>query len=180
MHRSALLLLFIALAPAAFAQDAVPPRPSPLAITSCLYKDSYLKIVYSQPHKKGREIFGKLVPYEQVWRLGANEATEITTTRDIFVSGQLLPAGTYAMYAIPYSDNWVIIFNSNVGQWGSYNYDEKKDVLRVVAPSRPIGNNTVFEAFTISIDEHNNRAQLFFRWDRTEASLTIDFIEPRP
>jgi hypothetical protein len=67
------------------AQEAIKPRPSPLAISSARYKDTYLKITYSQPHKKERVIFGKLVPYGEVWRTGANEATEITITRDILI-----------------------------------------------------------------------------------------------
>jgi hypothetical protein len=179
MQRFALLLIFIAVTPT-LAQEAIPARPSPLAIASCLYKDTYLKIVYSQPHKKGREIFGKLVPYEQVWRAGANEATEITVTRDVFVAGQLLPAGTYSLLAIPYKDNWVIIFNRDVGQWGSYNYNEKNDALRVVAPVTILENNVVFEPFTIKVDQNNNKATILFIWDRTQASLNVDFIEPRP
>lgn len=180
MLRSALLLIFIAVAPILFAQEAIPHRPSPLAIVSCLYKDTYLKIVYSQPHKKGREIFGKLVPYEQVWRTGANEATEITITREIFVSGQMLPAGTYSVFSIPYQDNWVIIFNRDLGQWGAYNYNQKNDVLRVVAPVAPIENNLVYEPFTIKVDQHNNKANILFMWDRTQASLSVGFIEPKP
>jgi hypothetical protein len=180
MLRFASLLIFIAAAPNLFAQEAIPPRPSPLAVASCLYKDSYLKIVYSQPHKKGREVFGKLVPYEQVWRLGANEATEVTVTRDVFVAGQNLPAGTYSMFAIPYKDNWIIIFNRDLGQWGSYNYNEKNDMLRVVAPVKQIENNLVFEPFTIKVEQTNNKATILFMWDRTQASLSVDFIEPRP
>jgi len=180
MLRHASLLLFIAAAQNLFAQEAIPHRPSPLAIASCLYKDTYLKIVYSQPHKNGREIFGKLVPFEQVWRMGANEATEITITRDVFVASQLLAAGTYSVYGIPYDDNWVIIFNRDLGQWGSYNYNEKNDVLRVVAPVTTIENNLVYEPFTIKVDQRNNKAFIIFMWDRTKAALPVDFIEPRP
>src|SRR5688572_32176288 len=74
------------------AQDALPTRPSPTAIVSARYKDTYVKITYCQPRKRGREVFGKLVPFGEVWRTGANEATEITLTRDLFVNGTLLPA----------------------------------------------------------------------------------------
>jgi len=180
MQRYASLLVFIAAAQTLFAQEAIPPRPSPLAVSTCLYKDTYLKIAYSQPHKRGREIFGKLVPYEQVWRLGANEATEITITRDIFVAGQLLAAGTYSVFGIPFKDNWVIIFNGDLGQWGSYNYNEKHDVLRVVAQASTIENNVVYEPFTIKVDQRNNKAFIIFMWDRTQAVLPVEFIEPRP
>jgi hypothetical protein len=180
MLRSIFWLVFVGAAPSLFAQEEFQHRPSPLAIASCKYKDSYLKIVYSQPQKKGREIFGKLVPFEQVWRTGANEATEITLTRDVFVAGQMLAAGTYSIYSIPYPDNWVIIFNRDLGQWGSYNYNEKNDVLRVVAPVTLMQNNLVYEPFTIKVDQHNNKAFIQFLWDRTQASLPVDFIEPRP
>src|SRR5690242_11166359 len=83
------------------AQDAPPTRPSPTAIASARYKDTYVKITYCQPRKRGREVFGKLVPFGDVWRTGANEATEITLTRDLMVNGTLLLAGTYSMFTIP-------------------------------------------------------------------------------
>jgi hypothetical protein len=180
VHRLILWFVVLGAAPNLFAQEALQHRPSPLAIASYKYKDSYLKIVYSQPSKNGRDIFGKLVPYEQVWRTGANEATEITITKEVFVAGQLLPAGTYSMFTIPFADNWIIIFNRDLGQWGSYNYNEKSDVLRVVAPVTPVENNVVYEPFTIKIDQHNNKAFILFLWDRTQASLPVDFIEPKP
>ncbi|MEJ0032057.1 MAG: DUF2911 domain-containing protein [Bacteroidota bacterium] len=113
-----LLLLLIAFSSHTFAQEAVPSRPSPLAIAACKYKDSYLKITYSQPHKRGREIFGTLVPYGQVWRLGANEATELTITREVFINGQFLPAGTYSLFAIPDKEKWTIIVSKDVGTLG--------------------------------------------------------------
>src|SRR5688500_16796609 len=79
-------------------QVALTPRPSPLATINMRFKDAYIKIVYSQPHKNGREIFGKLVPYGEVWSTGANEATEITLTRDMLINNQLLKAGTYSLF----------------------------------------------------------------------------------
>src|SRR5687768_5690444 len=83
------------------AQENFKTRPSPLAIAAMRHKDAYVKIVYSQPQKRGREIFGKLVPFGQVWRLGANEATEITITKDLLINAVLVKAGTYSMFAIP-------------------------------------------------------------------------------
>jgi len=80
------------------AQTVLKPRTSPLAIVAARYKNTYLKITYSQPQKNGREIFGKLVPYDQVWRTGANEATEITITNDILINGTTLKAGTYSLF----------------------------------------------------------------------------------
>jgi hypothetical protein len=173
-----LILLFSSFS--LFAQEAVQPRPSPLAVVSCKYKDTYLKIVYSQPHKRGREVFGKLVPFGQVWRLGANEATELTITREVFIDSQLLQAGTYAMFAIPEKDKWTIIFNSETGQWGSYNYNPAKDVLRIERATQILPGELVYEPFTIAIDQKNNKADIVLTWDKTTISFGVDFIEPKP
>lgn len=181
MYRKHLpLFLLVALASPLFAQEAVPPRPSPVAIVSYKYKDSYLKIVYSQPHKRGREVFGKLVPYGQVWRLGANEATELTISREVFIDSHLLPAGTYAVFAIPEKDKWTIIFNSELGQWGAFNYNPTKDVLRIERATQMLPGELVYEPFTIAIDPKNNKADIVFTWDKTTVSFGVDFIEPKP
>ncbi|MEI9922089.1 MAG: DUF2911 domain-containing protein [Bacteroidota bacterium] len=177
------LLLFILLASLAtftFAQEAIPPRPSPLAIAACKYKDSYLKITYSQPHKRGREIFGKLVPYGQVWRLGANEATELTISREVFIGGHLLPAGTYSLFAIPDQEKWTIIVSKDVGLWGSYNYNQANDVMRFDVASRMLPGELVYEPFTIFIDQKTNKADIVISWDKTTLSFGVDFIEPKP
>jgi hypothetical protein len=162
------------------AQEAVPPRSSPLALASAKYKDSYLKITYSQPHRRGREIFGKLVPYGEVWRLGANEATELTITRDVFVNGQLLMAGTYSLFAVPEKEKWTLIVNRETGQWGSYNYNIKSDVFRFEAPVSAPEGNLIYEPFTIKVDANNNKALVTLVWERTLVSFNVDFIEPKP
>lgn len=153
-------------------------RTSPVSITTSRYKDTYVKIVYSQPNKKGRDIFGKLVPYGEVWRTGANEATEITITGDILVKEQELKAGTYSVFTIPNKATWTVIFNSDLGLWGSYNYNPKKDVLRVEAPV--LATNEVAEAFTIGIDARNNEADFFFQWDKTKVVMPVQYKEPNP
>lgn len=161
------------------AQDALPLRPSPTAIASVRYKDTYVKITYCQPRKRGREVFGKLVPFGEVWRTGANEATEITLTKDIFINGTLLLAGTYSLFTIPAQDQWIIILNKDLGQWGAYNYNSKMDVLRFERPIMQSGNEVV-EAFTIQFDQRNSVADLLLLWDRTKISIPIQFIEPKP
>jgi hypothetical protein len=175
-----LFVLLLVIASPLFAQEAIPPRPSPMAVAACKYKDTYFKIVYNQPHKRGREVFGKLVPYGQVWRLGANEATELTITKDIFVNGQLLAAGTYSLFAIPEKDKWTIIFNKDLGQWGSYNYNQAKDVLRIEAAPTALSGELVYEPFTITIDQKNNKADIVLIWDKTSVKFNVDFIEPKP
>ncbi|HEU5291736.1 MAG TPA: DUF2911 domain-containing protein [Cyclobacteriaceae bacterium] len=162
-----------------FSQDAPPTRPSPTAITSARYKDTYVKITYCQPRKRGREVFGKLVPFGEVWRTGANEATEITLTRDLFVNGTLLPAGTYSLFTIPAHDKWTIIINKDLGLWGAYNYNIKQDVLRFDVPVMQLTNEVV-EAFTIQFDQRNSVADLLLVWDKTKISIPIQFIEPKP
>jgi len=81
-------------------------------------------------------IFGELVPYGAVWRTGANEATTITFTGDVLVEGTAVPAGTYSLFTIPGGHEWTIIFNAENNQWGAYDYDEGKDVLRFTVPAR--------------------------------------------
>lgn len=160
------------------AQD-LPTRPSPTAITSARYKDSYIKITYCQPRKHGREIFGKLVPYGEVWRTGANEATEITLTRDVFVKDTLVSAGTYSLFTIPGKETWTIILNKDLGLWGAYNYNAKMDVLRIEIPVKSTGTET-YEAFTMQFDQRNSVADLLLIWDKTKISIPIQFIEPKP
>jgi Protein of unknown function (DUF2911) len=173
-----LLSLASSLAIDLYAQDAVISRPSPLAIVSARYKDTYIKITYSQPHQRKREIFGALVPYDQIWRTGANEATEITFTKDIFVNSQLVIAGTYSLFTIPRKEKWVIILNKDVGLWGSYNYNQKMDVIRFEIQPQILINMT-YEPFTILLDQKNNKAEISLIWDTTKVTFPIDFIEPK-
>jgi hypothetical protein len=156
------------------AQEAVKPRPSPLAVIAIRYKDDYLKITYSQPQKRGREIFGKLVPFDQVWRTGANEATEITTTKNIQINGTLLKAGTYSLFTIPQKEKWTIIINSELGLWGAYNYNSKLDVMRFDVPVTT--TDTIYESFTMQFDHRNEMADLLLYWDKTKISIPIKFI----
>ena len=174
----ALLLLILSLPASLYAQLEIAPRPSPVAVTSCRYKDTYVKITYCQPHKRGREIFGSLVPFGQVWRTGANEATEILLTRDIEINGIPLKAGSYSIFSIPEKDKWTIIFNADLGLWGSYNYNSKMDVLRVEAPTEKL-TSVVYEPFTISLDSKNDKADLVFQWDKTKVTLSLKFKESK-
>ena len=171
-------LCFLLLSSSALAQEAVKLRPSPIAIATARYKDAYLKITYSQPHKRGREVFGKLVPFDEVWRTGANEATEITITRDIRINGADVKAGTYSVFTIPSRDKWTVIFNADLGQWGAYNYNSKTDVLRLDSPVLPTADVT-YEAFTIWLDAKNDKAELSMAWDKTKVTIPIQFLEPK-
>lgn len=173
-----LLITLLFITEVGYSQLAVTPRPSPLAIATARYKDTYLKIVYSQPHKRGREIFGKTVPYNQVWRTGANETTEITITKDILINNQPLKAGTYSLLTIPSRGNWTIIVNSDVGMWGSYNYNIKQDILRFDVSVETL-TEVVYEPFTILIDQKTDKATISLLWDKTKVTFPIQFQEPK-
>ena len=126
----AFILMFFAGSLAA--QKDKSQRPSPPAQASGDIAGAMIKIDYSSPGVKGREVWGGLVPYNKVWRTGANEATVFETSKDITVNGSPLPAGRYSLYTMPGKDVWTVIFNSVPDQWGT-KYDESKDVLRVYA-----------------------------------------------
>ncbi|MFZ6010956.1 MAG: DUF2911 domain-containing protein [Bacteroidota bacterium] len=159
---------------AVLAQEVFKPRPSPLALTTMRYKDAYVKIIYSQPQKRNREVFGTLVPFGQVWRTGANEATEITLTKDLLINNVLVKAGTYSLFTIPEKDKWTIIINSDIGLWGSYNYNPAMDVLRFDVPVQPL--NTVYEPFTMIFEQKNEMAELLMMWDKTKVAIPIKFV----
>lgn len=150
-------------------------RKSPTAIAKVKHADTYVKITYGQPYKNDREVFGNLVPYGEVWRTGANEATEITTTRDILLSGKEVKAGTYALFTIPGEENWTIILNNELGQWGAFEYDESKDELRVEV--NPITTRQTSEVFIIQFDEvQKDSTAIIMKWDKTEIQIPLEFL----
>ncbi|ELR71564.1 hypothetical protein C900_02479 [Fulvivirga imtechensis AK7] len=157
------------------AQEAITPRPSPTAIVTMKYDDTYVKLTYSQPHKRGRDIFGTLVPYGHVWRTGANEATEITLTGNVLMNGDTLKAGTYSIFTIPQKEKWTIIINDELGQWGSYNYHQDSDVMRFDVPVEKT-QSVVWEPFTMAFEQKNEEAALLIMWDQTKVSIPIQFL----
>ena len=131
-----LTLLALLVTTLIWSQEDKSKRPSPPATATGTVNGATITIDYSSPGVKGRKIWGGLVPYDKVWRAGANEATLFTTSKDIMVEGKKLPAGKYSLYAIPGEKDWVIIFNSKTGQWGvkddeSTTEEPANDVLRV-------------------------------------------------
>ncbi|HZV71905.1 MAG TPA: DUF2911 domain-containing protein [Saprospiraceae bacterium] len=128
-------LTLIVISATSYAQGDKTLRPSPPAEASGMIDSVKVTINYSSPSVKGRGIWGGLVPYNQVWRTGANEATIFETNKDLTINGQKLPAGKYGLFTIPGEKVWTIIFNSVWDQWGAFKYDSGKDVLRIIAPS---------------------------------------------
>ena len=135
---------------------------------------AYVRVTYSRPAKKDREVFGKLIPYGKVWRTGANEATEIKFYQDVTIQGKKINAGTYALFTIPNEKEWTIILNSDLDYWGAYSYNEAKDVMRVTVPVKKAEN--VMENFTIQFSKGNqNDTIMQLGWDNTVAELSIKF-----
>ncbi|MGF1636861.1 MAG: DUF2911 domain-containing protein [Cyclobacteriaceae bacterium] len=174
--RKSLLIaaFFIITSPFVLAQEVLKSRPSPLEIVTVKFDETYVKINYGRPHIRDRVIFGDLVPYGKVWRTGANEATEITATKMINIGGQMLAAGTYTIFSIPYEDKWTIILNSDLGQWGAYNYDESKDVLRFDVPTQKTEEK--YEPFTIEFELQEEAANILMMWENTKVTIPLTFI----
>lgn len=136
-----------------------------------------IEVFYNKPYKKGRDVFGDLVPFGEVWRTGANEATTIKINRDINVEGSTLKAGKYSLWTIPGETSWVIIFNNNMYSWGVSFSDgkasrvEKFDALKVEVPISK--NLKTVEQFTIYFDEQFGNINMFLAWDDVVVPVSI-------
>lgn len=128
--------------------------------------NAVIRVTYSRPQKKGRDIFGKMVKYGKVWRTGANESTEIKLYQDIKMGGKSVKAGTYSLFTIPGEKSWEIILNTELDYWGSYSYNEDADVLRITVPAST--SDEEVEAFTIAFEEGDDQSgQMILAWDKT-------------
>ncbi|GAB3283401.1 hypothetical protein GCM10027347_60170 [Larkinella harenae] len=153
------LILFFFTALSAFAQEA-PLSPPARA------KNDIAEVSYSQPSKRGREIFGSLVPYGKVWRTGANASTDITFTTDVLLAGKPVKKGTYAVFTIPEANEWTIILNSKANQ-RMINYDASHNVVEVKAPVQKVSE--VQEAFQIQLE----KKELVFVWDQVKVAVPL-------
>ena len=149
----------------------VQAKKSPMSSSFMKKGDAYARVVYNQPHLRGRTMLGDKEPYGKVWRLGANESTELFITADLEVGGKTLAKGAYSVFAIPEADKWTLIFNSDLGQWGSYSYDAAKDVLRVEIATQKAPK--AFEAFTIWFSDDGSALNM--AWGETHVSAPIAF-----
>ncbi|HSI69434.1 MAG TPA: DUF2911 domain-containing protein [Gillisia sp.] len=121
------------------------------------------RVIYSRPQKRNRQVFGNLVPYGEVWRTGANEATELTLFQDMKVADAVVEAGTYTVYTIPGEKEWTIILNNRVHTWGAYEYTDKEDKVRIKVPVR--NSPTTIETFSMAFEPNENGANLLMGWD---------------
>ena len=151
-------------------KDDKSKRPSPPAKASVdLGGGKSVTVDYSSPRAKGRKIFGGLVPLDQEWRTGANDATTFVTTADLTIGGTAVPAGKYTLYTIPGEKTWKLIINKQTGQWGT-EYDAKQDLLRA---DMQVSAVPATENFTISFHEMGKGCHIYLDWETTRAAAEI-------
>ncbi len=132
---------------------------------------------YGRPALKGRKVFGELVPYGEVWRLGANSATKITFEQTMIVDGKLVSAGTYGLFAIPYEKEWSIILNKDAQQWGAFNFDEKLNVAEVRVPVQKSDRKQ--EYFLLELEPVNDQSlNLIMIWDDVKVEVPLHIARP--
>lgn len=129
------------------------------------------RVVYSRPKKEGRTIFGGLVEYGQVWRLGANEATEIEFYKQVTIGGKKVAKGRYTLYAIVKENSWTYIINKETDTWGSFKYNPAKDVVRVEVPVQKIAETV--ESLAMTFEKVNGKISLVVAWENIKTSLPI-------
>jgi hypothetical protein len=164
------LLLLTLVSGGAFAQVKT-PAASPLATVTQKFGLTSATIEYSRPSVRGRKIFGELVPYNKVWRTGANKITTIKFDNDVMIDGKKLAAGTYGWYTIPGEKEWIIAINSDNKQWGAYEYDVKKDVLRLTVKPEKTAHT---ENLTIAMNQTSpTSVDVSLAWEKTMVKFNV-------
>jgi hypothetical protein len=154
------------------AQQKKPQRLSPAAKASCEFTGGKtITVKYSSPRMRGRKIYGGLVPFNKVWRLGANEATTFDTTADVTIDGKEVPAGNYTLFAIPGTTGWTLIISKKTGEWGIPYPGESFDLAR--APMKISSLPSKLEDFTISFVPRGSTCTMHADWETTRASVEI-------
>ncbi|MDP9360959.1 MAG: DUF2911 domain-containing protein [Acidobacteriota bacterium] len=147
------------------------PRLSQHQVVTQTFGLTDIKIDYSRPGVKGRTVWGALVPYDKVWRTGANEATQISFSDDVTINGQALPKGTYSLHTIPGKDSWTVIFNKTAQQWGSFKYDAAQDALRVTVKPEKAPFTEWMELDFPQVT--NDSAVVAIRWENVSVPFTV-------
>ena len=167
--------LALAVSVHAFSQQYNIPAVSPRQTVEQQFSVTKISIEYGRPAVKGRKVFGELVPFGQVWRAGANEATRITFGQEVLFGGQKVKKGTYALYVVPQEKEWKIILNRGVNNWGAYTYDAKDDVATTTVPVKMM--NEKMERFTINFEDiTDEKLNLVFEWDKTRADIPVEIL----
>ncbi|MGO3707993.1 MAG: DUF2911 domain-containing protein [Mesonia hippocampi] len=169
------VLLFILLGTSLTAQDFSDLDKSPMDVAHIRNNDNspMARIIYSRPQKREREIFGELVPYNTVWRTGANEATELTLYNDMMIEDYYICAGTYTLYTIPNKNKWTLIINEATNTWGT-NYNPDLDIARI--PTIPKQAAAPIETFSIALQPINQGALLLIGWDNVYIEILMKNI----
>lgn len=143
---------------------------SPQEVAAIQQNGIEIEVEYCRPYMKGRKIFGELVPYDKIWRTGANEATIIKFNKDVFINGERLAEGKYSLWTVPNPESWEIIFNSETGQWGT-SHSEDADVLKIKAKPEMLAN--ALEQFTISFAGTDSLINMNIAWENTMVTMPI-------
>jgi hypothetical protein len=171
MHQRKIASLAAALLGLSFLVSAQEPRISPPATATVTLNGKEVSIAYSRPSIRGRKIIGGLVPYGEVWRTGANEATTLKTDVNLLMGGVKVPAGTYTLYSLPTESGWKLIVNKQTGQWGT-EYDASKDLARIDLVKSTL--SAPVETFTIAFDKKSAAsAELVLTWEFTKLTLPV-------
>jgi len=160
------LLLFTIIVGTTFVNAQDKPK-SPPEKTSGTINGATIQINYGSPSVRGRKIWGELVPYGEVWRAGANEATTFETDKELTIEGSKLPAGKYSFFVIPNKDECTIIFNKEAKQWGAYKYKDKEDQLRVTVKQKIADSSTEKLVYTINANE------VVLSWDNWNIGFNV-------
>lgn len=169
-------LLTLTLSLTATAQQDKSQRPSPPVTASNSFGNTKVVINYGSPAVKGREIWGKLVPYGKVWRTGANEATTFEVTTDVMIEGKKLAAGRYALFTIPGEEEWTIIFNKTADQWGAYGYKAEDDALRITATPASHGEMAERLVFQI-VPDGDAKAAVTLYWEKVAVGFNMTTVK---
>ena len=176
MRNTYLLLVTMLLACVSYKSYAQIPRIPEASSTQTIMQDfglGKINITYSRPNVKDRKIFGGIIPYGEVWRTGANSATTITFTEKVNIKGNSVPAGTYSLFSIPERNEWTIILNKKVKQWGAYSYKQADDLLRFTVKSKRV--NEKRETFTMQfVNTTTKSTDLYLVWDHTAAIIHME------
>ena len=169
-------LLTFSLSSTSFAQVKLPQASSTTSITQGLGIKN-LSLSYQRPNINGRVIFGGLVPYNEVWRTGANNIPVIKFEEEVTIEGNKVPAGTYGILTIPTQGEWTIILTKNSNQWGAYTYDPKQDVVDVTVPVNKLADKQEWFEITLNPTDENS-GNLVIKWDMAQAEIALKPAKP--
>jgi hypothetical protein len=155
------------------AQDVVFPKPSPSAVVKQGFATSFIELNYSRPSTKGRAVFGDLVPFDEIWRTGANSATTIEFGQNVKINGKEIMKGKYGLLSIPNKENWTIILTKDLNVTSANAYKKENDVVRIEAKTNALSQNV--ETFTIEVSNiSENKSSIEIKWEKVSVSFDVN------